>query len=154
MIREVGLDDIDRVNELYRTLFDHMQELEPEYMKTTDQDPLFLQSVISQEDDFIGFVYEENEKVEGLIVAQLQKTPPYNCFLPQSCVYLMDIIVSPEKRNRGIGKQLMDEVKQWASEHGADFIELNVLSNNESALNLYEREGFRPFSKSMRMRLK
>ncbi|MGO1244585.1 MAG: GNAT family N-acetyltransferase [Sphingobacteriaceae bacterium] len=154
MIREVRLDDIDRVDELYRILFEDMQTLEPDYMTISDQDPLFLQSVISQENDFIGFVYQEDEQVEGLIVAQLQTTPPYKCFVPQRCVYLMDIIVAPEQRGRGIGKQLIDEVKQWASGHGVDYLELNVLSSNEPALSLYRREGFKPFSQSMRMRLK
>lgn len=154
MIREVRLDDIDRVNELYRTLFEHMQTLEPDYMTISDQDPLFLQSVISQENDFIGFVYQDDDQIQGLIVAQVQTTPPYKCFVPQRCVYLMDIIVAPDQRRRGIGKLLIDEVKQWASEHGVDYLELNVLSSNEEALSLYEREGFRSFSKSMRMRLK
>ena len=154
MIREVGLDDIDRINELYRILFAHMQELEPQYMTSTDQDPIFLQDVIAQEDNFIGLVYQEEERIDGLIVAQLQTTPPYNCFLPQRSVYVMDIIVSPEKRGQGIGTQLINEIKQWAIEHGADFMELNVLSNNQPAISMYRREGFRPFSKSMRMRLK
>lgn len=153
MIREVGLDDIDRIHELYRTLFEHMQDLEPEYMTVSDQDPLFLQSVISQENDFIGLVYEEDTQVEGLVVAQLQTAPPYNCFLPQRSVYLMDIIVAPDKRGRGIGRQLLEEIKQWAIGHGVDFLELNVLSNNEPALRLYQEAGFRSFSKSMRMRL-
>ncbi|MDM1326699.1 GNAT family N-acetyltransferase [Myroides odoratimimus] len=153
MIRKAHLDDIPAIHKLYSTLFDGMAALEPAYMKVAQQDTAFIESVIKGENDFIIFVAEDDKEVQGFAIAQLQSAPPYNCFVQQRLVYLLDLVVNPDSRGKGYGKKLIQTVKEWGVQNKVDYFELSVLSQNNKAIDLYLREGFETFNISMRMRL-
>jgi len=53
------------------------------------------------------------------------------------------IEVAPEHRRRGLGLVVMAELLGWGAEQGASTAYLQVLGDNEPALALYERLGFR-----------
>jgi ribosomal protein S18 acetylase RimI-like enzyme len=57
-------------------------------------------------------------------------------------VGLFDIITHPEMRNRGLGQQLILHLLQWGKTHGATHSYLQVMTNNEPALRLYEKLGY------------
>jgi ribosomal protein S18 acetylase RimI-like enzyme len=56
--------------------------------------------------------------------------------------YLAELYVVPEKRGRGIGRTLMDEVFAVARAEGAGHIELNTSHDDIAARALYEKLGF------------
>lgn len=153
MIRKATQNDLPAIQNLYSILFQGMAELEPDYMQEAKQDEAFVQSVIREENDFTVFVVEEEAGIQGFAIVQLQHSPPYNSFVQQHCVYLMDLVVNPETRGKGYGKALIQRVKEWGIEKQATYFELSVLTRNTQAIALYEREGLRPFNQSMRMRL-
>jgi len=153
MIRLAHSNDLAAIQHLYTLLFKGMGEFEPAYMKEAIQDKAFVESVIRGEQDFALFVVEDEGAIQGFALAQLQNSPPYNAFLQQRCVYLMDLVVHPNTRGKGYGKMLIQRVKEWGLENQVDYFELTVLHRNQQAIALYEREGFQPFSQSMRMRL-
>ena len=45
-------------------------------------------------------------------------------------------------RGKGVGKELLSSLFAWAHRNRIRRIELEVFSNNKSALRLYERAGF------------
>jgi len=153
MIRKAHLEDLPTIQQLYFNLFEVMADLEPHYMKAAAQDQDFIKSVILGENDFTIFVAEDNNEVQGFAIAQLQSAPPYNCFVQQRLVYLMDLVVNPNSRGKGYGKTLIQAVKAWGVENKVDYFELSVLAQNKKAIELYLREGFDTFNLSMRMRL-
>ncbi|MDM1407426.1 GNAT family N-acetyltransferase [Myroides sp. DF42-4-2] len=153
MIRKADIQDLTQVQELYEMLFSSMADLEPNYMKEAKQDESFIRSVILGENDFSIFVAEKEGQIQGFAIAQLQNSPPYNCFVQQRCVYLMDLVVNPRIQGKGFGTKLIERVKEWGQENKVDYFELNVLSTNQKAIELYKRMGLEPFSHSMRMRL-
>lgn len=153
MIRKANLNDLPVIHRLYSILFDGMKELEPDYMKSAIQDDDFIKSVIREENNFTIFVAEDKNEVHGFAIAQIQSAPPYNCFVQQQCVYLMDLVVNPNNRGKGVGKALIQAVKDWGIVHKVDYFELAVLTQNTRAIALYEKEGFKSFNQSMRMRL-
>nr|WP_227464285.1 GNAT family N-acetyltransferase [Nocardioides lijunqiniae] len=53
------------------------------------------------------------------------------------------IEVDPEHRRRGLGLAIMAELLDWGAERGATTAYLQVLGDNEPALALYARLGFR-----------
>ena len=153
MIRKAELRDLPAIEDLYAILFQGMADLEPTYMKAARQDEAFVASVIQEENDFTVFVVEDEGGIQGFAITQLQQSPPYNAFVQQRCVYLMDLVVHPSTRGKGYGKALIQRVKEWGIEKQAAYFELSVLTRNTQAIALYEREGLRPFNQSMRMRL-
>jgi ribosomal protein S18 acetylase RimI-like enzyme len=51
--------------------------------------------------------------------------------------------VAPEARGHGVGAALIEAVEGWARDEGYSRIGLGVTTSNESAIRLYERNGFR-----------
>lgn len=154
MIRLIAIDDIQRVNELYFALFNLTAETEPYYHKPTYQNEDFLKSVIEQQNGFVGYVYEKDDLIIGFVIAQLQTSPPYECFKQLNSVYLMDIVVDEHYRGHGIGAKLIEKIKDWGVQKDVDYLELSVLAKNEKAYRLYLREGFVSYNISMRSKLK
>lgn len=154
MVRKAQISDLTALFKLYNTLFQLMEKMEPNYMKTPEEEELFLISVLTEENNLIAFVYEEHKNILGFVIANLRDSPEYSNYIPQKAVYLVDIVVDENSRDQGIGKALIDRVKEWGTENAVDYFELTVLSANQAAIRLYEREGLIPFSVNMRMKMK
>jgi len=65
----------------------------------------------------------------------------YSTFLTQRGLYLEDIFVLPEYRQRGIGKALLSEVAKLARARGCARLEWSVLDWNVSAIGFYQSLG-------------
>lgn len=58
--------------------------------------------------------------------------------------WLMSMWVAPEARGQGVGEALIDAVIEYARSSGAIRLLLNVGDDNEPAIALYARKGFKP----------
>ena len=67
----------------------------------------------------------------------------YSTFLAKPLVNIHDLVVSEACRGQGIGRQLLAAVEQEARRRGAGRVTLEVRADNEIALPLYRRVGFR-----------
>jgi ribosomal protein S18 acetylase RimI-like enzyme len=149
-IRPMTREDLPAVQALYRQLFSEMAAVAPAYIQEADQDMEYLDAVLeSHEDDVL--VAEEGGAVLGFVVLQTQLTPPIPCMVRYRFAALMDLMVRPDIRGRGIGTALIDAAKAWTRKNGLRFLELDVLSGNRRARSLYEREGFEPVLTTMRL---
>ena len=61
----------------------------------------------------------------------------------------MDIIVTENSRGQGFGTALMNSAKEWAKEQNCIFLNLDVLTNNTTAIRIYEKLGFVPKAQEM-----
>jgi ribosomal protein S18 acetylase RimI-like enzyme len=57
-------------------------------------------------------------------------------------VHLYDLYVTEQARQRGVGRQLMEAAREYATELGADRICLETAVDNLSAQSLYESLGY------------
>ena len=57
-------------------------------------------------------------------------------------VHISDLAIPATREGQGIGRALLDYAADWAREHGADALTLNVFPGNTRARALYERAGF------------
>jgi ribosomal protein S18 acetylase RimI-like enzyme len=55
---------------------------------------------------------------------------------------LISMWVSPASRGKAVGAALINAVVLWSSQHGNNTVRLNVKSDNQRAIDLYERQGF------------
>jgi ribosomal protein S18 acetylase RimI-like enzyme len=60
--------------------------------------------------------------------------------------FITDLIVREPFRRRGLGEALLEAAERWARTAGATDLRLGVLSENASAMRLYLRAGFKPYS--------
>lgn len=78
-------------------------------------------------------VIEENNKIIG--------------FITYSIIYeraeVIDIIIDEKERKKGYGNKLLSKVIEIAKENNCTNITMEVNVNNESAINLYKKNGFK-----------
>jgi GNAT superfamily N-acetyltransferase len=90
------------------------------------------------------FVAAAGDRTVGFISGELRQGSP--TFLPKTWASVDDVFVEPEYRNRGMGRALLQSVKAWAQERGADGISLQVAAANSQGRKFYEDLGFRDIS--------
>jgi GNAT superfamily N-acetyltransferase len=61
----------------------------------------------------------------------------------RNCAHISDLFVIPGYWSLGIGTRLMDEVEALAARHGFIQIGLDVAIDNDRAIVLYERRGYK-----------
>lgn len=62
---------------------------------------------------------------------------------------LESLVVSPAARRAGVGTLLIEASRRKLVERGARHWIVTAVDGNDAALRLYEREGFRPFSRML-----
>ena len=68
-------------------------------------------------------------------VVQARRRQPFDCLL-------FSMWVTPEARRLGVGRLLIDGVRDWGASWGARRVVLWVLAANEPAMRFYDRIGF------------
>ena len=92
------------------------------------------------------YVAEDNQKIVGFITGEiLSKKEWYTVQLGT----INNLFVLEEYRGKGIGKKLMETMMDAFKEKGINNFELYALNNNENALKLYEKLGFRKYNVQM-----
>lgn len=94
-------------------------------------------------------------EVEGTIVgsgyARIEKAKPY---LKHGVhAYLGFMYVHPEHRGKGINKQIIHALKDWALTQNVRELRLDVYYNNIAAIKAYEKIGFSKHMIEMRLNL-
>lgn len=151
-VRDAVPADRKAIAEIYRTLFEAMSNLQPQYIQAAEQDPDFILKIITESKKDI-LVAQCDVQLLGFALVLMTHTPPYRCFVPHPYADLLDLAVLPAARGKWLGTLLLQAVKGWAKAYGADYLELGALSNNQGAIRLYEREGFRECLKTFRANL-
>ncbi len=97
------------------------QSLLPEGENTENN---YLKNIVLNE-EMLGYIwYSINKKQE-----------PYYA-------YLYEILIYPERRGQGFGKEAMSMCIKEINELGVDDVCLHVFGHNQGALNLYQQLGF------------
>ena len=90
----------------------------------------------------VMFVAEEGGKVVGFAHAVMLEARDIPCLRPQRNVYIQDMVVERGCRSCGIGSRLMDAVKQFGRDGGAEFVRTQVFPMNTDGLRFYKKNGF------------
>ncbi len=103
----------------------------------------FLADLTSSSHAFL-FVAEFDGRTIAFVSGELRESSP--TFRPKTWVSVDDVYVEPDYRNLGVGRALVESVKAWAKERGADGVSLQVAAANERGRKFYEDLGFREVS--------
>jgi ribosomal protein S18 acetylase RimI-like enzyme len=90
------------------------------------------------------FVAEHAGRTVGFISGELREGSP--TFQAKTWASVDDVFVEPDNRNLGVGRALLECVKEWAKQRGADGVSLQVAAANERGRKFYEDLGFREVS--------
>lgn len=118
MIRKMKHEELNRVMDIWlETNIKAHNFIPAEYWKDNFE---LVKGLISQAEIYI---YEKNKNISG--------------FIGMSGNYIAGIFVKEEEQSKGIGKELLNFVKNIKKE-----LSLNVYKKNIKAVNFYKRENF------------
>ncbi|MGD6873762.1 N-acetyltransferase family protein [Sutcliffiella horikoshii] len=132
-IYQATIKDLEAVAQLfnrYRTF----------YQQTTDLDgaKAFIKSRLENEDSVI-FIAQSNHEYVGFT----QLYPTFSSISMKRAWILNDMFVDSQARKQGVGEQLLQKAKEFASGTGAKSITLETTPDNEAAQRLYEKTGYK-----------
>ena len=153
VIRPAGEGDIPAIIALYRELDAAMVDLQPEFFcEAPREEAEVRRAILAKDADFL-LAEQDGAAVGFALVSYAGWTPEFSCVLPHRYARLDDLIVSKPHRAQGIGGELVAAAKRWARNRRLEYVELNVLAQNESAVKLYESQDFVEATKVMRCML-
>ena len=119
ILREMLVDDLDQVMEIEEELFSVPWTKEGFLTFLMKENGMFL--VVEEKDRILGYC--------GLLTV-----------LDEGDV--TNVAVRKDRQREGIGNFLMESMIRLAEESGITMIHLEVRAGNETAIRLYERQGF------------
>jgi len=151
---------IDEIKELFVQLQEYLIEIDDENVLILSENYKddYFQYVLKNinETDGIMYLAIEEDKVLGLITGVVEQ-PDEEDKIVNNCPvrgYVSEFVVDKNSRHKGVGKQLMDEIERWFETKGCDFIRIDVLAQNSSALEFYKNSGYTPINIEVSKRIK
>jgi GNAT superfamily N-acetyltransferase len=151
-VRLAEIKDIKGISNLYNDFFIYNANQQPQYYKQAFETGTYPKSVIESNSEDI-FVAVDNGAIIGLLHIAEEATPPFDCFIPYKYATIIDLFITEDYRRKGIGDLLFKSAKEWSNSRNLDYIELNVLSENQNGIQFYQHENFEAVSQIMRCKL-
>ena len=151
-IRLAAPADLPQINELYQQFYTSHAALQPAYFQPTTENGDFPKRTIENPEADI-LVAAENNTILGFAHITESKTLPHPPIVQHSYATVVDLMVRPDRRRRGVATALLAACKTWAAARKLEYLELKVLTENRDAIKLYEKTGFTPAHQTMRLKL-
>ncbi len=142
-LRPATLQDRDTVGALWLDLMQEHEAMEPLFVLADD-------AALRWRNDYPAWIEdgtrkfllaEQNGEIIGFIQAHRHVEPPV--YAATAEVYIDEIYLRTDSRGLGAGRLLLDAIRQWASEVGAERLRFRVLAKNDDGIKFWEREGAR-----------
>ena len=143
-IRKAKIEDAVAIEALYTELEKDavMYQSEHFVLSPSGARSRHLEEILKNENQVMLVAVDELDVVIGFAHVVFMGVKAFSCLKPQTNIYLQDLVVSGDYRNRGIGTLLLNEAKKYGTEKGADFFRTQVFPMNKAGLRFYERNGF------------
>ncbi len=145
LIRQALPSDISTIMELIR--------LKAEFdgcLEVVEATPLKLEDTLFCENPLAFVLLAE---IDGNSIGFATYHRIYSTFLAQPGIWLDDLYIKAEHRNRGAGEALINHLCQIAQKIGGGRIDWTVAANNAPAINFYEKMGAKIMQKIRLCRL-
>ncbi len=155
-ISELGVGDVDLVEGLWKEMVGHHRELTDHTYPVRDTETAWQRrraqyvEWLEAGDSWLFLVPGEGAEGAPLGYAFLRvhaSGPTWN--LGDTVGDLESLSVTATARGMGIGSELIDHCREHLRGLGATWWKVSVISANAGAIDLYERQGFRDFWRSM-----
>ena len=136
-----NLRDLNQINKLAKQIHDIHVNWRPDLFKKVEEviNEEQLKELIANKEIFVARF--ENEIVAYVTTKIVEKTNPSMRYRKQ--ISIEAICVDENFRGKGIGTKLLENVKEFGKQNGCTDMYLTVNEENENAINLYEKFGFR-----------
>ena len=150
MIRFATKEDIDNVNVLRKQVNDLHVQGEPEIFKGfTDELKDYVNNFLYDENKML-LIYEEENRIISYAMLEVVDKPETSYRFAIKFLEIHELGVLEDCHNKGIGKQMMNKIKEIAKENNLNQIQLDCWSFNENALKFYNKQEFKTYREYFR----
>lgn len=134
-IREGTIEDLDKgLLDVFIKGYRFHQNGRPDIFANLSDENL-KEDLIKNLENLSTLVITDNKKVVGYVSYEIKEKHSKKLYVDQ-------LVIIEEYRGHGLGKKLMDKVKDIGIRNNCDRIELNCWIFNTNALAMYEHIGF------------
>lgn len=141
-IREFEEKDAATVRGMMRKLAEQREESTHQMVLKQEYDRFFsgyMMGLLRNPDSAVR-VAEDDGDVVGYAVATRGRDQPFMRF--SRTAVLNDMFVDEGRRNEGVGKQLLESLREWAREVGVDALEVQVFPEHDEEIASLKKLGF------------
>jgi ribosomal protein S18 acetylase RimI-like enzyme len=143
--REANSNDLSQLLEIEQCLIDFERSFNVS-LKSKNAIYCDFPHLISDNDSYL-LVVELSGKIIGTGYAQIRYSK--EALIHPKHSYIGFIYVSPEHRGRALNQKIMERLIEWSQSKRVN--DLNVYSQNESAIKAYAKAGFKPCLVEMKL---
>lgn len=114
----------------------------------TEPSKKFFDDAISSEGGCCLLLWDDGE-----LVGYTNGGPINVPYRKGKCFEVDNLGVIPDKKGRGYGKLLLNEISKWAKEQGYERLYLSCYSKNTEALGFYRKQGFEDLDIGLEMEI-
>ena len=155
LIRPAIAQDYESICRLFQALDEYHVRLAPRHYQAFDGPPRSRErfsALISKADHYF-FVAIVGTEIVAFVNGGLGQSPPFPMFLPRTFVEVANLVVDASQRQRGIGRTLIQRVREWGEHREVDAVRLDVIGGNVLASRFYADLGFRQIRTTLEMDL-
>jgi GNAT superfamily N-acetyltransferase len=149
---------IDDAEPLWLALRDHHGGITPDWWELRDPEESWSRRRAMYEaildEGGVLFLAEDEGRVVGLAMCEREEgggSPTWAW--PADFLAIVDLVVLPEARGKGVGEVLVKAAEEEARTLGVAALDLNVVASNDTARRFYETQGFDAHVVTYRKRL-
>jgi diamine N-acetyltransferase len=150
-VRLASRSDYEQLLPIYADVDElHLRNLSQVFQKPEEslRSEEYFDRILDSADAAI-FVAVHSEDIVGFISVCSKDAPDHPAMVPRKYAEIDTMAVMEQWRDRGIGRLLLAQARDWAVSRGAAQIELNVWEFNSGAIEFYERCGYTTTSRKM-----
>jgi ribosomal protein S18 acetylase RimI-like enzyme len=152
LTRIATINDVEQLRVLYKELEYDAVKYQPEHFVVGYREDTFFINIFNSANQNI-IVADDNGKIVGFSHVMILEQKAVSCLKPQSLLYIQDLEVAVNERNKSIGTHLMQAIKRYGEEYNVDFIRTQVFPQNNDGMRFYERNGFCEMMKTIECQL-
>ncbi|CCK84672.1 GNAT family acetyltransferase [Lactobacillus equicursoris 66c] len=144
-IRRAQIKDIPAIIKLLSEVLELHAAIRPDIFKpgTTKYTNDELAKLIKDDQKPIYVAVNDEDEVLGYVFTQLQEQPFSTNMVQFKSLFIDDLCVDSAARSQGVGRALLDFVKEEGKRLGCYEITLNVWAGNDSSIRFYEKNGLK-----------
>ena len=150
IIRIANINDIDKILNFEDQIFELHFKARPDWIEKNPRNYEFKKSIIESNNSKI-LLAENSNDIIGLCIINIRETKDHHMYHDMINIEIENICIDEKYRQKGIAKRLFEEVKNFAKEKGAKFIELSVWEFNKNAIEFYEHLGMKTRIRKMEL---
>jgi len=140
---EATKDDIDQLDELYKACTSHLFK---KGLKQWDQNYPNINIYIDAVNNRYQYIFREEFKLIGSCILDEKQAETWHLvnwkYNNVKILILHALAINPSLQGQGYGQKVLNMCQIYGLDRGYHYMRLDVFSKNQSAIHLYEKNGF------------